>query len=498
MPAEKFEEILFALRKETTLLLDSKTLSLTLEDAVIEKILSIFPEERLTTTSLSQIVHPDDRDITTEVFKHFLFGDNVTNFRNKLLRKDGSPVSVSWDAKCVDGTWVCLVTDISELIKIENILQSERHRFEAILETVSEVVFVIDLNGRCVFINSASNEVLGIGPSEILWRDLVDVLNLPKEEMRTELATALSFQHATATQAKGLTHSNFARDVEVVHHKPNGDEVVLSINVNDMRGATGEIVGKLGTARDVTMIKRQQSELIQASKMMSLGEMAGGVAHEINNPLAIINGRAGQLKEVLADTPLNLELANEMLTSIEGTTLRIAKIVKGLRTFSRDAENDPFELVHLRLILDDTLAFCRERFKQHGIRLNLESSSNEIVLECRATQVSQALLNLLNNAYDAVENLSEKWVRVEAREAGNRVLIKVVDSGSGIPEKIRNKILQPFFTTKDVGRGTGLGLSISRGIVAAHGGELTIDSEHTNTCFVINLPKRQVSTESHA
>lgn len=137
------------------------------------------------------------------------------------------------------------------------------------------------------------------------------------------------------------------------------------------------------------------------------------------------------------------------------------------------------------------MAFCRERFKHHGIELSLESTTSEFAVECRPTQISQAILNLLNNAFDAVENLAEKWVRVSVKDMGVALTVAVTDSGKGIPKNIRNKILQPFFTTKEVGKGTGLGLSISRGIVAGHGGQLFIDASAPNTSFVIRLPKRQ-------
>jgi signal transduction histidine kinase len=110
-------------------------------------------------------------------------------------------------------------------------------------------------------------------------------------------------------------------------------------------------------------------------------------------------------------------------------------------------------------------------------------------IDCRPTEISQVLLNLLNNAVDAVQPLAEKWVELQVRSAGKDVEISVMDSGKGIPEKIRDKVGQPFFTTKVVGHGTGLGLSISRGIVEAHGGHLNLDTQCEHTRFVVTLPK---------
>ena len=125
------------------------------------------------------------------------------------------------------------------------------------------------------------------------------------------------------------------------------------------------------------------------------------------------------------------------------------------------------------------------------ITLLTQGDLGDILLECRPTQMAQVLLNLLTNAFDAVEKLEEKWVRIEARDGGETVEFAVVDSGAGLPEGIRDKVLQPFFTTKAVGKGTGLGLSIATGIIESHHGTLDVDTEAPNTRFVIRLPKRQ-------
>jgi signal transduction histidine kinase len=118
--------------------------------------------------------------------------------------------------------------------------------------------------------------------------------------------------------------------------------------------------------------------------------------------------------------------------------------------------------------------------------VNLEYTGD---LDCREVQLSQVILNLLNNAFDAISELPNKWVHLESRMNEGIIEIRVIDSGSGIPEELREKILQPFFTTKEVGQGTGLGLSISKGIIESHGGTLSIDIKSQNTCFVIQIPQ---------
>ena len=181
---------------------------------------------------------------------------------------------------------------------------------------------------------------------------------------------------------------------------------------------------------------------------------------------------------------------DKALTQVERigtTTTRISKIVSGLRSFSRSGEEDPFVAVSLRTIIDETLDLCRERFKNAGIELRV-SDIPAVLISCRAVQIQQVLINLLNNAFDAILTSDSKWVMLEAKTNENILYLRVTDSGTGIPQEIVNKMMQPFFTTKDIGKGTGLGLSIALGIIHGHGGSLCFDRGHTNTSFVIEIP----------
>lgn len=240
-------------------------------------------------------------------------------------------------------------------------------------------------------------------------------------------------------------------------------------------------------------IKRQHRLLLSQEKFKALGEMAGGIAHEINNPLTIIRGRAELLQEQIDKGAFDPIKATADLAKIEQTVERIAQIVKGLRTFSRDSKADPMERVDLKEIVEETLDICRDRFEQEQIVLRTELA-NEIRCECRPTQISQVLLNLLNNAYDAVSKSDLKWVSVELKPGSeNRILLSVTDSGPGIHPNLTDKIMKPFFTTKQVGEGTGLGLSISKSIAEDHSGTLRSDTSSAHTRFVLELPVRQMN-----
>lgn len=241
-----------------------------------------------------------------------------------------------------------------------------------------------------------------------------------------------------------------------------------------------------------SQILKQQEVLIASSKMSSLGEMATGIAHEINTPLAVISLRAALLKEAansetfaVSGRKIVADTAEIMLRTID----RIARIITGLRAFARDGIADPMEEVALQTVVRDTLDLCGEKFRENGVDLQLQLPPEDVTVTCRATQISQVLLNLLNNSFDAVQELREKWIKIEVQDFGNKVEFSVTDSGHGIAPAVRAKLAQPFFTTKDVGKGTGLGLSISRGIVMDHGGQLVLDEQCPNTRFIVILPK---------
>lgn len=234
---------------------------------------------------------------------------------------------------------------------------------------------------------------------------------------------------------------------------------------------------------------------IEASKFAALGEMSAGLCHEINSPLATIMILAEQLKETIGDIDAGISLddVKQMAGTIHQTGERISKIIKGLRIFSHSEESEPFKNTALGDIIEDTLVFCRSRFKASEVELSVQLDPEHIEINCQPIKISQVLLNLLNNSIDAVEDQNEKWVKVEARSDDQWIELSVTDSGPGIPQEIIEKIMHPFFTTKPVGKGTGLGLSITRGIAEGHGGSFLLDTDSKNTKFVLRLPRSKTT-----
>lgn len=235
-------------------------------------------------------------------------------------------------------------------------------------------------------------------------------------------------------------------------------------------------------------VQEMQAQLIQSSKLSALGEMAGGIAHEINSPLTTMHLMLEQMKSMLNENPLDLERVNSSIERLLAVTDRIAAIIKGLRLFSRSDVNLPMEEKDLREILLETLSFCQEKFKHNMIELKNEVLEG-LLLKCRPVQISQVILNLLNNAYDAIQPLDERWIHIAAFKKDQYIELQITDSGLGIPRDVAEKIMQPFYSTKDVGKGTGLGLSISSGIVRDHGGELVLDVGAKNTRFIVRFPR---------
>jgi two-component system CheB/CheR fusion protein len=215
--------------------------------------------------------------------------------------------------------------------------------------------------------------------------------------------------------------------------------------------------------------------------------MAAGIAHELNTPLNAIQGHVDLLEQLAEGDALSAKDVLGSAHQIEETVQKIATIIAGLRSIAkqgRDHEWGPFSLTK---IIKDAVGLTEYHVHHNGVRLRLDIPAGDHMLEGNAVQISQVLINLINNAVDAVKRLQEKWIEVSLTTAPESYVLRVVDSGGGIPPQLAEKIMTPFFTTKK--EGTGLGLSLSQAIVKRHGGMLRIDQKRKDTCFEVILPK---------
>jgi signal transduction histidine kinase len=235
------------------------------------------------------------------------------------------------------------------------------------------------------------------------------------------------------------------------------------------------------------LLKERSDQLFGQSKYSELGMMSAGIAHEINNPLAIIQAKTTQLLRIHRD-PQKVKELSEGLEQIMYTSERINRTIQGIREFVHQDERLLVEDFSVKELVEDVLAFCGQRMKNHGINLRLYGIDN-LQLRGHKIQLEQVLLNLLNNSFDAIEFLPEKWIEISAQQTSDAIQLFVKDSGPGIPLEIRNRMMEPFFTTKNIGKGTGLGLALAKGILERHGGELSYIEKNPHTTFMIELPK---------
>ncbi len=235
--------------------------------------------------------------------------------------------------------------------------------------------------------------------------------------------------------------------------------------------------------------KRLQEQLVSSAKMVGMGQMAAGIAHEVNNPLQLIVSKAERVKAQIMQPQIQVGEVAKDADQIMVVAMRIASIVKGLLALSRDASLDEMKPVNVQSVVSSSLDFCRARLESKNIDFKVCDIPEDWSVRGLPTQLSEVLLNVLNNSFDAVMAAEEKWVEIRAAASDEWIELSVLDSGLGVDPLNQHRIFDPFFTTKPVGHGTGLGLSVSRGIVFRHGGQIFLDNSSDHTRFVIRLPR---------
>ncbi len=237
------------------------------------------------------------------------------------------------------------------------------------------------------------------------------------------------------------------------------------------------------------VIHNQNEVILNASRLATLGQMASEIIHEINNPISNIHARLELMATEIKGNKIDHELQLQWLEKMQLNVKRINKIIKGVKSFSRNVDQDPFEDVPVSELIEYSLGFCTERLKYASVILNVDPIPSDLKVNCRKVQISQVIINLVSNSIDATAGMAFRWVKISVHESGDQIIIKVIDSGNGIDSKILEKLFTPFFTTKDKESGTGLGLSISRSIIESHKGSIRYNETTGNTSFLIELPK---------
>jgi len=352
-------------------------------------------------------------------------------------------------------------------------LAEARDLFAQTLTTLTEGLFVADQTGRVTQVNRTATELLGLPAADVIGRPLAEFwagANVP------------------TTPWLILKHDANGRfgPIETMLLTAQGAPMPVSLSCAVMRDVDGKIIGVLAVASDIRETRLLQQQLVQSGKLAAVGELATGVAHELNQPLQIIRGYAQTIKDFyqLGDI-INEEMLDDLRKIVAGTG-RMIRIIDHLRAFAREEVTD-FAPSRINEVIENALLFVAQQLRNHNIEVNVELQPELPQVLADPYQLEQVLLNLFSNARDAMPEGGT--VTIRSATQGEQVLFSVQDSGAGIPEHIRERIFDPFFTTKSVGAGTGLGLSISYGIIKKHRGEISVTSAlGQGTTFTILLP----------
>ena len=336
----------------------------------------------------------------------------------------------------------------------------------AIVDHAQAALMVADEAGRVVEFNPAAEALIGCSRDQALGKTMVELL-IPE---RFQERFAWGLRQMRDGDRAGLMGRRLPRVVRRADGSELPVEVVMWMTRVDGTAFYTASVADLTEARAAAeVIERQRDALRQSEKLTAMGSLLAGVAHELNNPLAIVMGRASLLEEKTEGTPLQADA-----TRIRAAAERCGRIV---RTFlnmarSRPAQRGSVQLNDLVLAAADMLGYT---LRSHGIELELRLAAPLPEVQADGDQIGQVVLNLIVNAQQALAaHTGLRRISISSGSNNGGVWLQVTDSGPGVPEALRDKIFEPFFTTKADGMGTGLGLSVSRGIVREHGGELAL------------------------
>ena len=375
---------------------------------------------------------------------------------------------------------VCTARDLSDLRKVQAVAREHQSLLTNILESARESIYAVDPDGRFKWCNNATLKGLGFQRSDFIGRPLLDmVYEADRELVREKLDAAMT----GAPQTYEMRY--YSHDGHLRHARVDNSPLVVE----------GRTTGVLGIARDITEQKEERERAARADKLRALGQLASGVAHDFNNSLAAILGRAQLLRRQI-DEPALVRNLDIIQTAAEDA----AATVRRIQTFARKSQVKEFELVDVPSLLNDAIEITRTRWQNEARVRGLEY---DVKLEAEkglstygsASELREVFVNLIVNAVDAMPKGGK--LSVSCRRDNDRLKLKFSDNGMGMAEDVRQKIFEPFFSTKGA-HGTGLGLSVSYSIIERHAGSISVVSEPGNgSSFMIDLPAAAVE-ESRA
>ena len=343
-------------------------------------------------------------------------------------------------------------------------LRKAEWRFRTLFRAAPDAVLTVLQSGRIREANDAVQDLVGLAPVQLVGRMLEDLV-LPEDQ-----------SHLADQVARVMNGEEARFEVRVWH----GHSVRIASFAARLLPET-DPPQMLVVGRDMTADREMRARLAESERLASAGELLAGVAHEVNNPLSTISAFA----QILERDELS-ESQRESIEVIRSETMRASQVVRDLLTFARRSEGEVGPICMNELV-ERTMRLRMHDLKSRGVVCETVLTKDLPYVTADARQIQQVLLNLLTNASQAMTPSGGGALRIESRQDGDRVLLEITDSGPGIPPDVRAHIFEPFFTTKP--DGTGLGLSVSYGIIAAHGGTITIPkSSAEGTMFRVALP----------
>jgi histidine kinase len=368
--------------------------------------------------------------------------------------------------------------DITERRQLEKDLELSEKKYHGIFNNIPNPVFVLDRDSLAIIdCNDSVRTIYGYDRQEIVGHSFMELFRVDERQRYTpKLTTA-----AVINQVKHLTQA--------------GRTIFVNIRISpfDTPGRNMLLV----TTSDITKRLETEQQLIQASKMATLGEMATGIAHELNQPLSVIKTASSFcMKKINNAERIGEDVLTNMLTKIDSNVDRAAKIINHMREFARKSDAK-LTKVHINQVLENAFEIFSQQLKVRGIQVVWDIQPDLPPILGDASRLEQVFINLLINARDAIEDRwtgtgeseGDKRITLKSRREKDKLVVEVCDTGMGIPEEIAEKIFEPFFTTKEVGKGTGLGLSISYGIVQECKGTIRADAQpQGGACFILTFP----------
>ncbi|MFO8085468.1 MAG: PAS domain S-box protein [Desulfobacterales bacterium] len=383
--------------------------------------------------------------------------------------------------------------DITERKHLEYKLEKSEKKYHAIFDSIPNPVFVLDINTFDILdCNESVKSVYGFKKSETLNKNFLDLF---KEDNREDYAFKLSTSSVIS---------------QVKQTAKDGRTIYVNIRLSPSEYSGQKVL--LVTTSDITKRLEAEQQLIQTSKLATLGEMSTGVAHELNQPLSVIKTVSSFfVKKIDKQEEIEKTTLYTMLRKVDSNVDRAARIINHMRQFARKSDLS-LAKIQVNDVLDRAFDIFSQQLKVRGIEVVKEISGDLPPIKADAVRLEQVFINLLLNARDVLEECWDKKTRL-ALENGeevpekkiylrtyrkkDKVVIEIEDTGEGIPQRILEKVFEPFFTTKQVGKGTGLGLSISYGIVKDCGGEIRVVSpEGKGACFILSFPVPAEDIES--